>query len=261
MQNDPIGANGEAMPTITRRALLASGAAAAATVAIPTTAAAFDENSAQKVKRIGFELSDALADHNGGEWYAVVEPASTDRPPLLLGNRSARNHHQSNPDTALFAMEEDWKKAMARYRVAAKIHDEAERRYFAAKPAPAQDEPIPAELQGRINDMRIGDWKIRDHPLNVALSDHRARNEARRQARKAHLRRIENETGVRAAERRMNALLEKADRIARRITRTRALTSDGMLVKLRVSKTGAVEADDLLAAIARDLRATANRRA
>ena len=262
MRNDPIGANGEAMPAITRRAFLRTGTAAAATVAIPAAAATSVESSVEKVRRIGFDLAEALANHQNGEWYAIVEPAGTDRPPLLLGNRSARDHPpQTNPDAGLFAMERDWKEAMERYRVAAKIHDEAERRYFAAKPAPVQDEPIPAELQDRINDMRIGDWKIRDHPLNVALSDHRARNEARRQSRKAHLRRIENETGVRTAERRMNALLEKADRIALRITRTRALTSEGMLVKLRVSKTGAVEADDLLAAIARDLRATANRRA
>ncbi|MEC5383708.1 hypothetical protein VSX64_23450 [Aurantimonas sp. C2-6-R+9] len=263
MRNDPIGANGEAMPAITRRAFLRTGTAAAATVAIPAAAETFDENSAQKVARIGFELADALAEHDDGGWYAVVEPASTDRPPLFLGNRSARDRREPrmNPDEALFAMERDWKKAMGRYRVASKVHDEAERRYFAAKPWPPAEVAIPAELQDRVNDMRIAEWKVRDHPVNVALNDHLARNEGRRQAWKADLQRIENETGVRGAERRMNALLEKADRIARKITRTRALTPDGMLVKLRVNKTGAVEADDLLAAIARDLRATAVRSA
>jgi hypothetical protein len=158
-------------------------------------------------------------------------------------------------------MERDWKKAMKRYRVASKIHDEAERRYFAAKPWPPAEVAIPADLQDRVNDMRIAEWKDRDHPVNVAMNDHFARNEVRRQAWKADLRRIKNETGVRAAERRMNAMLEKADRIARKITKTRAATVDGMLLKLRVNKTGAVEADDLLAAIARDLRATANRTA
>lgn len=263
MQNDPIRANGEAMPAISRRAFLCTGTGAAAAAAVPTAAAAFGENSSQKVRRIGFELADALADYDEGRWFASVEPTGTQKFPLLLGSRSGRDDRQPklNPDAALFAMEDDWKKAMARYRVASKIHDEAERRYFAAKPAPAQDEPIPAELQDRINDMRIGDWKNRDHPLNVALSDHLARNEVRRQARKDQLRRIEKETGVRAAERRMNALMEKADRIARKITRTRALTPDGMLVKLRVNKTGALEAEDLLAAITRDLRAATKRQA
>lgn len=67
MRNDPIGANGEAMPAITRRAVLATGAAAAVS-AFPR--AARSEGASDKIMALIEAHRAAFA-----AWYETLDPA------------------------------------------------------------------------------------------------------------------------------------------------------------------------------------------
>lgn len=133
----------------------------------------------------------------------------------------------AHPDAALFALEKEYKEAMVRYEVASRAHREAEERYFAVRPAPIDNDARP-------DDLEVEAWEKADQQAS-------------------------REAGVDRAETPMNALLDKADAIARKIIRMRAHTPDGMLLKARVNAASAVEEHVLHAALLKDLRAAAKR--
>ncbi|MBC6718883.1 hypothetical protein H9Q09_22200 [Aurantimonas sp. DM33-3] len=68
MRNDPTGANGEAMPAITRRAVLTTGAAAAAMATVPAASAPASPISAELADLIAKTLQ-AVA-----TWEATIDP-------------------------------------------------------------------------------------------------------------------------------------------------------------------------------------------
>lgn len=80
-----------------RRAFLAALPAAGAAAALPLAVAANDklsaaglpESVAAKVERLMMELSDALSEYMGGQFRAIVEPASAPNCVVILNNMAA----------------------------------------------------------------------------------------------------------------------------------------------------------------------------
>ncbi|MEC5322771.1 hypothetical protein [Aurantimonas sp. A3-2-R12] len=114
MRNDPIGANGEAMPTITRRAVLTTGAAAAAMATVPATSTAAPQIAAELVDLIAKTLQ-AVA-----TWETTIDP-------LEHATDAWKAHVKANPlpmvpyfggaiETGLFDREQMHREIREKYR-------------------------------------------------------------------------------------------------------------------------------------------------
>ena len=162
-------------------------------------------------------------------------------------------------DAELFALERELDEAVAEYRVASDLHDEAEERLAARWPEWPERLPLPEGFEDKYQGMTVRDLDLLEqempgHPLVLWARRDAVVNGPKWDACHAERKRLSKECGVDAAYEAQSAAMDKCWRISSEILAIPASTLAGVLVKVRVREKwldydeGAVEVQASLAA-------------